>query len=164
MYQKTIVRYELNDRKYKVDDSAKDFYDKWQFPCFLGLDNNNDFVWYECNFETIVNDGNVHKLFFFEDCQLQYQNDIYTVVDNLMNFGLITRNENGKTYKYIFEGYQFEKLIIKEILGIEEKSFQELKKEQFQLLEKKLDDIWKKQAILFQRNKDCFIDFSSILK
>ena len=81
-----------------------------------------------------------------------------------MNFGLITRNENGKTYKYIFEGYQFEKLIIKEILGIEEKSFQELKKEQFQLLEKKLDDIWKKQAILFQRNKDCFIDFSSILK
>lgn len=164
MYQKTIVRYELNDRKYKVDDPAEDFYDKWQFPCFLGSNNNNDFVWYECDFETIVNEGNVHKLFFFENCQLQYQNDIYTVVENLMNLGLITRNENGKTYKYIFEGYQFEKLIIKEILGIEEKSFQELKKEQFQLLENKLGDIWKKQAILFQRNKDCFIDFSSILK
>lgn len=43
MYQKTIVRYELNTR-YKVDEPADDFYDKWRFPCFLGVDDNNDFI------------------------------------------------------------------------------------------------------------------------
>ena len=37
MYQKTIVRYELNP-KYKVDEPTDDFYDKWRFPCYLGVD------------------------------------------------------------------------------------------------------------------------------
>lgn len=171
MYQKTIVRYELNDRKYKVDDPTDDFYDKWQFPCFLGVDDNNNFIWYNCDFGTIVKNGDAHKLFFFENIpfndNFQKHNFITdvvrTVVDNLMNFGLVVRNENGKTYKYIFEGYKFEKLIIKEIMGIEAESFQDLETEQFQFLEKQLGNIWKKEAELYEKSKDCFIDFAGIL-
>lgn len=170
MYQKTIVRYELNDRKYKVDDPTNDFWDKWQFPCFLGADENNNLIWYNCDFETIVKNGNVHKLFFFENIPFNdnfqkhkfITEDARIVVDNLMNLGLIVRNENGKTYKYVFEGYQFEKLVIKEILGIEAESFQDLEDEQFSLMVKKLDDIWEYQSKLYQKNKDCFIDFAGI--
>lgn len=172
MFQKTIVRYELNDRKYKVDDPTDDFWDKWQFPCFLGMDDNNNLVWYNCCFETIAENGNVHKLFFFENTtfdsnfQKYYfiKDTVRTVVDNLMNLGLIVRNENGKTYKYVFEGYQFEKLTIKELLGIEVECFRDLCQEQFNSLEKKLENIWEKQSKLYEKNKDCFIDFAGIEK
>lgn len=169
MYQKTIVRYELNDKRYKVDDPTDDFWDKWQFPCFLGMDNNNNFVWYNCCFDTIVERGDVHKLFFFESEPndiLQRQHfvteTVRTVVDNLINLGLIVKSENGKTYKYVFEGYKFEKLTIKEILGIEAECFIGLSHEQFNSLEKKLENIWKKQAELYEKNKELFIDLSNI--
>jgi len=164
MYQKTIVRYELNDRKYKVDDPTNDFYDKWQFPCFLGVDDNNNFIWYNCDFGTIVKNGDVHKLIYFgnDGYNPQFELWVRTVVDNLMNLGLVVRNENGKTYKYIFEGYKFEKLIIKEIMGIEAETFQDLETEQFQFLEKQLGNIWKKEAELYEKSKDCFIDFAGI--
>lgn len=165
MYQKTIVRYELNP-KYKVDEPTDDFYDKWEFPCYLGVDDNNDFIWYNNTFETIVSKGDVHKLFFIEKyppqlTKQQIENDIHRLIFNLMDLGLIVKNENGKTYKYVFESYKFEKLIIKEILGINVESFQLLENEQFKILENKLGDIWKKENNLFQKNKNLFIDFES---
>ena len=63
MYQKTIVRYELNP-KYEVDTPTDDFYDKWLFPCFLGVDDNNNFIWHNNTFLTLTEQGMVHKLFF----------------------------------------------------------------------------------------------------
>ena len=162
MYQKTIVRYELNPR-YKVDEPTDDFYDKWEFPCFLGVDDNNDFIWYENDFETIASKGNVHKLFFIEDWKdnsnPQYKLQLDTVIINLMDLGLIVKNKDGKTYKYVWETYKFEKLIIKEILGIDADLFETLSEEKLQLLDNKLVNIWKKQNNLFQKNKDCFVDF-----
>lgn len=162
MYQKTIVRYELNP-KYKVNEPTDDFYDKWQFPCFLGVDDNNDFIWYESDFETIASKGNVHKLFFIGDSKdnsdPQYKLWLNTIIFNLMDLGLIVKNENGKTYKYVFESYKFEKLIIKEILGIDAELFETLSEEKWQLLENKLGNIWKKENNLFEKNKDCFVDF-----
>ena len=156
MYQKTIVRYELNP-KYKVDEPTDDFYDKWRFPCFLGVDDNNDFIWYENEFETIASKGDVHKLFFIDDWIDNSKLD--TVIINLMDFGLIVKNKDGKTYKYVLENYKFEKLIIKEILGIDAELFETLSEEKLQLLENKLGNIWEKQYDLFQKNKDCFVDF-----
>ena len=156
MYQKTIVRYELNP-KYKVDEPADDFYDKWRFPCYLGVDDNNDFIWYENEFEAIVSKGNVHKLFFIDDWIDNSKLD--TVIINLMDLGLIVKNKDGKTYKYVFEYYKFEKLIIKEILGIDADLFETLSEEKWRLLENKLGNMWKKENCLFQKNKDCFVDF-----
>ena len=162
MYQKTIVRYELNP-KYKVDEPTDDFYDKWRFPCFLGVDDNNDFIWYENEFETIASKGDVHKLFFIEnwidDSNPQYKMQLNTVIINLMDLGLIVKNKDGKTYKYVLENYKFEKLIIKEILGIDADCFQLLSDDQFRFLENKLSNIWKKENSLFQKNKDCFVGF-----
>lgn len=143
MYQKTIVRYELNTR-YKVDEPADDFYDKWRFPCFLGVDDNNDFIWYENEFENIVSKGNVHKFFFIDDWI--DNSKLNTVIINLMDFGLIVKNKDGKTYKYVLENYKFKKLIIKEILGIDAELFETLSEEKFQLLENKLGYIWEKQS------------------
>ena len=80
-----------------------------------------------------------------------------------MVLGLVVKNENGKTYKYVFESYKFEQLIIKEILGINVDSFQMLEDEQFRFLENKLGDIWKKENNLYQKNKDCFIDFENFI-
>ena len=156
MYQKTIVRYELNP-KYKVDEPADDFYDKWEFPCYLGVDDNNDFIWYENEFETIVSKGDVHKLFFIDDWI--NNSNLNTVIINLMDLGLIVKNKDGKTYKYVLENYKLEKLIIKEILGIEADLFETLSEEKLQLLENKLVNIWEKQNNLFQKNKDCFVGF-----
>lgn len=156
MYQKTIVRYELNP-KYKVDEPTDDFYDKWRFPCFLGVDDNNDFIWYNNAFETIVSKGDVHKLFFIDDWI--DNSKLNTVIINLMDLGLIVKNKDGKTYKYVLENYKFEKLIIKEILGIDAELFETLSEEKLQLLENKLVNIWEKQNSLFQKNKDCFVDF-----
>ena len=156
MYQKTIVRYELNP-KYKVDEPTDDFYDKWEFPCYLGVDDNNDFIWYENTFETIASKGNVHKLFFIDGWI--DNSKLNTVIINLMDLGLIVKNKDGKTYKYVFETYKFEKLIIKEILGIDADLFETLSEEKLQLLENKLVNIWEKQNSLFQKNKDCFVDF-----
>ena len=156
MYQKTIVRYELNP-KYKFDEPTDDFYDKWRFPCYLGVDDNNDFIWYENEFETIASKGNVHKLFFIDDWIDNSKLD--TVIINLMDLGLIVKNKDGKTYKYVLENYKFEKLIIKEILGIDAELFETLSEEKLQLLENKLGYIWEKQSSLFQKNKDCFVDF-----
>ena len=162
MYQKTIVRYELNP-KYKVDEPTDDFYDKWEFPCFLGVDDNNDFIWYNNTFETIASKGNVHKLFFIEDWKdnsnPQYKLQLDTVIINLMDLGLIVKNKDGKTYKYVWETYKIEKLIIKEILGIDADLFETLSEEKWQRLENKLGNIWKKESSLFQKNKDCFVDF-----
>ena len=156
MYQKTIVRYELNTR-YKVDEPTVDFYDKWRFPCYLGVDDNNDFIWYENEFETIVSKGDVHKLFFIDDWIDNSKLD--TVIINLMDLGLIVKNKDGKTYKYVLENYKFEKFIIKEILGIDAELFDNLSEEKLQLLENKLGNIWEKQNNLFQKNKDCFVGF-----
>ena len=135
MYQKTIVRYELNP-KYKVDEPIDDFYDKWEFPCFLGVDDDNNFIWYENEFETIVSKGNVHKIFFIDDWI--DNSKLNTVIINLMDLWLIVKNKDGKAYKYVLENYKFEKL---------------------QLLENKLGNIWENQNNLFQKNKDCFVDF-----
>ena len=156
MYQKTIVRYELNP-KYKVDEPTDDFYDKWEFPCYLGVDDNNDFIWYNNTFETIASKGDVHKLFFIKGWI--DNSKIKTVIINLMDLGLIVKNKDGKTYKYVLENYKFEKLIIKEILGIDADLFETLSEEKLQLLENKLGNIWEKQYDLFQKNKDCFVDF-----
>ena len=156
MYQKTIVRYELNP-KYKVDEPTDDFYDKWEFPCYLGVDDNNDFIWYNNTFETIASKGDVHKLFFIDGWI--DNSKIKTVIINLMDLGLIVKNKDGKTYKYVLENYKFEKLIIKEILGIDADLFETLSEEKLQLLDNKLFNIWKKQNSLFQKNKDCFVDF-----
>ena len=156
MYQKTIVRYELNP-KYKVDEPTDDFYDKWEFPCFLGVDDDNNFIWYENEFETIVSKGDVHKLFFIDDWI--NNSNLNTVIINLMDLGLIVKNKDGKTYKYVLETYKLEKLIIKEILGIDTDLFETLSEEKLQLLENKLGNIWKKENSLFQKNKDCFVDF-----
>ena len=167
MYQKTIVRYELNSWKYKVDDPTDDFYDKWEFPCYLGVDDDNNFIWYNSTFQALVENKKIHRLFFIENypnSQLinqQLEKDILQIIFNLMDLGLVVKNENGKTYKYVFESYMFEKLIIKEILGIDVDSFQMLENEQFRFLENKLGDIWKKENNLYQKNKDCFIDFES---
>lgn len=165
MYQKTIVRYELNP-KYEVDTQTDDFYDKWLFPCFLGVDDNNNFIWHNNTFPTLTEQRMVHKLFFIEKyppqlTKQQIENDIHRLIFNLMDLGLIVKNENGKTYKYVFESYKFEKLIIKEILGIDVESFQLLENEQFKILENLLGDIWKKENSLFQKNKNLFIDFES---
>ena len=82
-----------------------------------------------------------------------------TVIINLMDLGLIAKNKDGKTYKYVLENYKFEKIIIKEILGIDADLFETLSEEKLQLLENKLGNIWKKQYDLFQKNKDCFVGF-----
>ena len=156
VYQKTIVRYELNP-KYKVDEPTDDFYDKWEFPCYLGVDDNNNFIWYNNTFETITSKGDVHKLFFIDDWI--DNSKLNTVIINLMDLGLIVKNKDGKTYKYVLEDYKFEKLIIKEILGIDADLFDTLSEEKLQLLENKLANIWEKQNNLFQKNKDCFVDF-----
>ena len=167
MYQKTLVRYELNKWKYEVDDPTDDFYDKWEFPCYLGVDDDNNFIWYNSTFQALVENKKIHRLFFIENypnSQLinqQLENDIHRLIFNLMDLGLVVKNENGKTYKYVFESYMFEKLIIKEILGIDVDSFQMLEDEQFRFLENKLGDIWKKENNLYQKNKDYFIDFES---
>lgn len=63
-----------------------------------------------------------------------------------MDFGLIVKNKDGKTYKYVLENYKFKKLIIKEILGIDAELFETLSEEKFQLLENKLGYIWEKQS------------------
>ena len=168
MYQKTLVRYELNSWKYKVDDPTDDFYDKWEFPCYLGVDDDNNFIWYNSTFQALVENKKIHRLFFIENypnSQLinqQLEKDIYQIIFNLMDLGLVVKNENGKTYKYVFESYMFEKLIIKEILGIDVDSFQMLEDEQFRFLENKLGDIWKKENNLYQKNKDYFIDFENL--
>lgn len=167
MYQKTLVRYELNKWKYKVDDPTDDFYDKWLFPCFLGVDSNNNFIWYGNTFEELAKQGKIYKLFFFENYNSQFakqmlEKDIHRLIFNLMDLGFVVKNENGKTYKYVFESYKFEQLIIKEILGIDVESFQMLEDEQFRFLENKLGDIWKKENSLYQKNKDCFIDFENL--
>ena len=170
MYQKTLVRYELNKWKYKVDDPTHDFYDKWEFPCYLGVDDDNNFIWYNSTFQTLVENKKIHRLFFIENypnSQLinqQLEKDILQIIFNLMDLGLVVKNENGKFYKYVFESYMFEKLIIKEILGIDVDSFQMLENEQFKILEDKLGDIWKKENNLYQKNKDCFIDFENFFK
>lgn len=167
MYQKTLVRYELNSWKYKVDDPTDDFYDKWLFPCYLGVDDDNNFIWYNSTFLTLVENKKIHRLFFIEsypNSQLinqQLEKDILQIIFNLMDLGLVVKNENGKTYKYVFESYMFEKLIIKEILGIDVESFLLLENEQFKILEDKLGDIWKKENNLYQKNKDCFVDFEN---
>lgn len=162
MYQKTIVRYELNP-KYKFDEPTDDFYDKWRFPCYLGVDDNNDFIWYNNAFETITSKGDVHKLFFIEDWMdnpsPRYKFQLDTVIINLMDLGLIVKNKDGKTYKYVLENYKFEKLIIKEILGIDADLFETLSDNQFRFLKNKLGNIWKKENSLFKKNKDCFVDF-----
>ena len=168
MYQKTLVRYELNSWKYKVDDPTDDFYDKWEFPCYLGVDDDNNFIWYNSTFQTLVENKKIHRLFFIENypnfqlINQQLENDIHRLIFNLMDLGLVVKNENGKTYKYVFESYMFEKLIIKEILGIDVDSFQMLEDEQFRFLENKLGDIWKKENNLYQKNKDYFIDFENL--
>ena len=167
MYQKTIVRYELNKWKYKVDDPTDDFYDKWLFPCFLGVDDNNNFIWHNSTFQALVENKKIHRLFFIENypnSQLinqQLEKDILQIIFNLMDLGLVVKNENGKTYKYVFESYMFEKLIIKEILGIDVESFQLLESEEFKILEDLLGDIWKKENNLYQKNKNSFVDFES---
>lgn len=166
MYQKTLVRYELNSWKYKADDPTDDFFDKWEFPCYLGVDDNNNFIWHNNTFLTLTERRMVHKLFFIEKyppqlTKQQIENDIHQLIFNLMDLGLIVKNENGKTYKYVFESYKFEKLIIKEILGIDVESFQLLENEEFKILEDLLGDIWKKENSLFQKNKNPFIDFES---
>lgn len=166
MYQKTLVRYELNSWKYKADDPTDDFYDKWEFPCYLGVDDDNNFIWYNSTFLTLTEQRMVHKLFFIEKyppqlTKQQIENDIHQLIFNLMDLGLIVKNENGKTYKYVFESYKFEQLIIKEILGIDVESFQLLENEEFKILEELLGDIWKKENSLFQKNKNSFIDFES---
>lgn len=167
MYQKTLVRYELNSWKYKVDDPTDDFYDKWEFPCYLGVDDDNNFIWYNTTFQTLVENKKIHRLFFIENypnSQLinqQLEKDILQIIFNLMDLGLVVKNENGKTYKYVFESYMFEKLIIKEILGIDVESFQLLENEEFKILEYLLGDIWKKENSLYQKNKNSFIDFES---
>lgn len=169
MYQKTLVRYELNSWKYKVDDPTDDFYDKWEFPCYLGVDDDNNFIWYNSTFQALVENKKIHRLFFIENypnSQLinqQLEKDILQIIFNLMVLGLVVKNENGKTYKYVFESYKFEKLIIKEILGIDVESFQMLEDEQFRFLENKLGDIWKKENNLYQKNKNSFIDFESFI-
>ena len=157
MYQKTIVRYELNP-KYEVDTLTDDFYDKWLFPCFLGVDDNNNFIWHNNTFLTLTEQRMVHKLFFIEKypsqlTKQQIENDIHQLIFNLMDLGLIVKNENGKTYKYVFESYKFEKLIIKEILGIDVESFQLLENEEFKILEDLLGDIWKKKTVFSKRIK-----------
>ena len=170
MYQKTLVRYELNKWKYEVDDPTDDFYDKWEFPCYLGVDDDNNFIWYNSTFQALVENKKIHRLFFIENypnSQLinqQLEKDIYQIIFNLMDLGLVVKNENGKTYKYVFETYKFEQLIIKEILGIDVDSFQMLEDEQFRFLENKLGDIWKKENNLYQKNKDYFIDFETLFK
>ena len=167
MYQKTIVRYELNSWKYKADDPTDDFYDKWEFPCYLGVDDDNNFIWYNSTFQALVENKKIHRLFFFENYNSQFakqmlENDIRRLILNLMDLGLVVKNENGKTYKYVFETYKFEQLIIKEILGINVDSFQLLEDEQFRFLENKLGDIWKKENSLYLSYKDCFIDFENL--
>ena len=142
------------------------FFDKWEFPCYLGVDDDNNFIWYNSPFETLVEQEMVHRLFFFENYNSQFakqmlEKDIRRLIFNLMDLGLVVKNENGKTYKYVFETYKFEKLIIKEILGIDVNSFQLLEAEQFKTLEDKLGDIWKKENSLYMTNKDCFIDFEN---
>ena len=167
MYQKTLVRYELNSWKYKADDPTDDFYDKWLFPCYLGVDDDNNFIWYNSTFQALVENKKIHRLFFIENypnSQLinqQLEKDILQIIFNLMDLGLVVKNENGKTYKYVFESYMFEKLIIKEILGIDVESFLLLENEEFKILEYLLGDIWKKENSLFQKNKNSFIDFES---
>lgn len=178
MYQKVLVRYELNER-YKNSD---DFYSKWQLPCYLGIKENKP-AWYDNTFDTIAKIGKVHTLITFTDpskdipkddysdearfarmqAKRHFESDVRNVIDNLMNMGLVVKNENGKTYKYIFEGYRCEKLTIKEILGIEAESFQDLTREQFDELESKLNKQWEVERKLFvDEPEDCFVDFSSI--
>ena len=175
-YQKVLVRYELDER-YKDSD---DFYSKWVLPCYLCIKENEP-TWYNATFDDIKKAGEVHTLVSFADpseripkdncsdgatfTRMQakriFESDIHNVIDNLMNMGLVVRNENGRTYKYIFEGYRCEKLIIKEILGIEAETFQDLTDEQFNELESKLNEQWEVERKLFEEPEDYFVDFSS---
>ena len=136
----------------------------------MGVDDDNNFIWYNSTFQSLVENKKIHRLFFIENypnfqlINQQLEKDILQIIFNLMDLGLIVKNENGKTYKYVFESYMFEKLIIKEILGIDVDSFQMLENEQFRFLENKLGDIWKKENNLYQKNKDCFVDFENFFK
>lgn len=183
-YQKTIVRYELNPRA--AEDA--DFYEKWQFPCFLGADDNGELKWFGCTFEDLISQKKLHNIFYFEhhnipendyseeaqnrrmQYRLNYENWVKNTVLNLVSMGLISKSEKvefmGKeetrTYKYVFEGYCFEHLIAKEVLGIDVENNQKMTKEQFDTLSTKQDKIWAVFQKLCCDQSNDLIDFSNM--
>ena len=183
-YQKTIVRYELNPR---AAENA-DFWEKWQYPCFLGADDNGELKWFECTFEDLISQKKLHNIFYFEhhdipendfseeartarlNERLNYETWVKNTVLNLTTQGLIVKSEEvefmsrkeTRVYKYVFEGYRFERLIAKEILGIDVENNQEMTQEQFDALATSQDKIWAAfQKLCCEQNND-LIDFSNM--
>lgn len=185
---KTIVRYEKNPR---AADNA-DFWEKWQYPCFFGVNKENKPYWYGCTFEDLRSDKKLNNIFYFDNPTMPPENDfsreacevrarlrreyietIKTFTMSLLQSGFMPQKETvtfmGKEevreYCYRFEGYAFERLIAKELLGddINIESFQELSEEQFSKVQEIQEPKWEVWSDLLNGNIDnSYIDFSNL--
>ena len=155
-YQGCIVRYEKNPRPAFEGD-------EWEFPSFLGFDEDNNFCWYGCTYEDLRAKGKLHNAFYldiqdfheartFEERvsnEMQQRNFIKDIFLSLAAQGLLPRSEdfngNHYEYKYVLEGYRVEHYVIKELLGIDNaETCADLTQEQFSELEKIMGKQWKK--------------------
>ena len=183
-FQKTIVRYERNPR---AADNA-DFWEKWQYPCFLGTDDEGVTCWYGYTFYDLISSKKVHEIFFFDSCNLppkdsgRYYEDLNRakasmlqagkdLVMNLMGLGLLPKTKEitvcGKEetieYCYVFEEFRFEHNVIKELLGLDAADFKSLTQEQFDQMREKQDARWRKQNDLINGDSgDDFVNFKGL--
>lgn len=185
---KTVVRYEKNT---SAADNA-DFWEKWQYPCFLGVNNENKPCWYGCTFEDLKYEKKLNNIFYFDNPTMPPENDFSqeacearahlrreyidaakTFTMSLLQLGLMPQKETvtfmGKEevreYCYRIEGYAFERLIAKELLGddINIESFQELSEEQFGKIQETQAPKWEVWGDLVNGNIDSsYIDFSNL--
>jgi hypothetical protein len=174
-YQKTLVRYAKNDRPTFEGD-------EWYEPSYLGITSNGEIGWYGYTFEDLVDEKKVHKI-WYSDCSCGFdendwsteaiearqdaREDFKQFVFELMANNLLPRFVDNPyragekiEYKYVVEGYRFEHNIIKEILGLEKETFQDLTEEEYQQIREKLEPtVWDKFNALYKNN---YIDLSEI--
>ena len=180
-YQKTLVRYAKNDRPAFEGD-------EWYEPSYLGITSNGEVGWYGYTFEDLVAEKKVHKIWCSDSYANTFdendwspeavqarQNAQRSMFEHFQQFtsvlmanGLLPRFVDNPwragekiEYKYVVEGYRFEHYTIKEILGLEKESFQDLTEEEFKQIREKLDPtIWDKFNALYETNN--FIDLSGL--
>jgi len=181
-YQNTLVRYAKNDRPAFEGD-------EWYEPSYLGITSNGEVGWYGYTFEDLVAEKKVHKI-WCSDCSCNIDESDWSpeavqarqnakrneyehfqeFTSVLMANGLLPRFVDSPyragekiEYKYVVEGYRFEHCIIREILGIEKESFQDLTEEELQQIREKLElTVWDKFCDLYDTNN--YIDLSGLLR
>lgn len=181
-YQKTLVRYAKNDRPAFEGN-------EWYEPSYLGVTSNGEVGWYGYTFEDLIAEKKVHKIWCI-DCSYDFDENDWSpeavqarqiakrsefeyfqqFSSVLMANGLLPRFVDNQyragekiEYKYVVEGCRFEHHTIKEILGLEKESFQDLTEEEFQQIREKLEPtIWDKFSSLYDTNS--YIDLSGVLR